>query len=293
MFKKKHHIHMCSFGSQKFTSGLKSILLFSQAFAMYITLPPLRGSGYTFFHNPKFAKRFISPENHISRPASRFSLMKRTLWLEAFEPLLCSTVTTSCTCAPLKFLSGFREAKVRLWSMSSQIDRFFANHFSLCCGIFLCCLFGLIWKNNMYHLFETLISYCILSDSTALTVKFQPLMWWCSTALQPSTFVMWLFFTAVRNLRGPKVPAEKPPEILQIFAHFCCSFFFCTHRDCWCFFLVKGKKLCLFFGRKVILHNRKKFKGQGISEEKPSSSEKNQVSRFFWYYAMTQSFHML
>lgn len=68
---------MCSFGSQKFTSSLKSLPLFSQAFCnVYHNFlgAMLRGSGYTFFNDPKFAKRFISPKNHISRPASRFSL---------------------------------------------------------------------------------------------------------------------------------------------------------------------------------------------------------------------------
>ena len=149
--RKKHHIHMCSFGSQNSPRACYLAPPFFSGFLQCISpflRAMLRGSGYTFFNDPKFAKRFISPKNHISRPASRFSLKERTLWLEAFEPLLCSTVTTSCTCTALKFLSGFREAKVRLWGMSSQIDRFFANHFSLCCGIFLCCLFGFVWKRK-------------------------------------------------------------------------------------------------------------------------------------------------
>lgn len=73
---------------------------------------------------------------------------------------------------------------------------------------------------------------------------------------------------------------------------FFCSLFF-LHTEIAGFFLVKGKKLCLFFGRKVILHKTKKFfQVKGISEEKPSS-EKIRSQEFFWYYAMTKLVHMI
>lgn len=100
-------------------------------------------------------------------------------------------------------------------------------------------------------------------------------MWWCSTAPQPSTFVMWLFFTAVRNLRGcggeatERNPSDfRAPFLLQLL-------FFYTRRLL--FFLVNGKKVCLFFWTEGHLtQNQKVFSGQG-----PSSSEKIRSQDFF------------
>ena len=281
---------MCSFGSQKFTSGLKSLpffLRFLQCISPF-HCAMLRGSGYTFFHNPMFAKRFISPKNHISRPASRFSLKNAPCdWKHLNR---CSAVPSPPR-APAhrwNFLPGFvrqrwgcEVCQVRLIDSLLIILVCVVASFRVVCLVLL--------KKNMYHVFETLINYCILSDSTALTVKFQPLMWWCSMALQPSTFVMWLFFTAVRNLRGSGGEATRNPSDFR--APFLLQLFF-AHTEIAAFFGQRKKALPFFWTEGHLYTKAKSFFRSGNFRRKTIFFRKNPVSRFFWYYAMTQLFHM-
>lgn len=77
------------------------------------------------------------------------------------------------------------------------------------------------------------------------------------------------------------VPAEKPPEILQIFGpDFFCSLFFLHTEIADVFFLVNGKKLCLFFGRKVILHNRKSLKVREFPKKNHLLQKKSGLKNF-------------
>lgn len=139
-----------------------------------------------------------------------------------------------------------------------------------------------LFEKNMYQLFETLsLNYCIIIRLHGTDCEVSALHEVMFNGPPPSS----CDFSSPQcgTSGGPKVrggeATERNPSDFR--ARFFLQPFFSTHTEIAdVFFLVNGKKLCLFFGRKVILHNRKSLKVKEFPKKNHLLQEKSGLKNF-------------